>query len=166
MTNPGILKSFLLLRLPPVLLAAGWLLATPAVRAQSLDNSERRWFASDTLYSRTWGDARTIEHGSAAQLVRNMQAQKRITTLTVSRVRIFFDNSQNARARASATAARFREMYPDIPVYVVYDNPSWKVTVGNCLTPEEVIILQGRIQRDFDIAFLVREAISLSKFAE
>ena len=160
-----VLKTFLLLHLPPALLAAGCLLTAPAVRAQNSEGSERRWHASDSSY-RAWGEVRVVEHGSAAQIVREMRSQKRGTVITVSRVRIFFDNSQNARARASAVVSRFKDLYPDIPVYVGYKSPSWKVTVGNCLTPEEVIILQGRIQRDFDIAFLVKEEITLSAFAE
>lgn len=61
---------------------------------------------------------------------------------------------------------RFREIYPDIPAYLSYENPYFKVTVGNCLTSEEAIILLGKIRDAFDRAFLVREEISLSLFGE
>jgi len=144
----SMIKSFLLF-------AAGCLTAISALRAQGSDTP-----------STTWGEVRVIEHGSAAQIVREMQSRKRETTIKVSRVRIFFDNSQNARAMAYSVVSRFKDLYPDIPVYTDYKSPSWKVTVGNCLTPEEVIILQGRIQHDFDIDFLVKEEISLAAFAE
>ena len=149
-----------------LLLAAGCLLAAPAAQAQSSGEPEKKWYANDDTPYGAWGEVRVVEHGSAAQAVREMQSRKKGSSITVSRVRIFFDNSQNARAGASSVVARFKELYPDIPVYVEYKSPSWKVTVGNCLTPEEVIILQGRIQRDFDIAFLVKEEISFSAFAE
>ena len=82
------------------------------------------------------------------------------------RVRIFLDNGQNARASANGAIARFREIYPDIPAYLSYENPYFKVTVGNCLTSEEAIILLGKIRDAFDRAFLVREEISLSLFGE
>lgn len=34
-------------------------------------------------------------------------------------------------------------------VYPVYENPYFKVAVGNCLTAEEAIILKGKIAIDF-----------------
>lgn len=62
--------------------------------------------------------------------------------------------------------ARFREIYPDIPAYMDYDNiPYFKVTVGNCLTMEEAIILWGRIRDAFDRAFIVPESPCLSSFS-
>ena len=95
-----------------------------------------------------------------------MQAQPSGTKIPGYRVRIFLDNGQNARASANGAIARFREIYPDIPAYLSYENPYFKVTVGNCLTSEEAIILLGKIRDAFDRAFLVREEISLSLFGE
>lgn len=81
------------------------------------------------------------------------------------RVRIFFDNSQNARSNAQAIMNQFAELFPDIPVYMIYENPYFKVAVGNCLTEDEAMIISGRIKGKFDRAFWAREDIPIGAFA-
>lgn len=84
----------------------------------------------------------------------------------IFRVRIFFDNTQRARTTAMETATRFTELFPDIPIDVSHENPYFKVTVGQCLTEEEALVVWGRIKADFEKAFVTREdvpLISLSK---
>ena len=84
-----------------------------------------------------------VEAG-AASAVRSMEGRRAPEKVRGYRVRIYFDNVQHARSQAESVMARFREIYPDIPAYMDYDNiPYFKVTVGNCLTMEEAIILWG-----------------------
>ena len=47
------------------------------------------------------------------------------------RVRIFFDNSQNARSMSETTVKRFSSSHPGVPVYRTYQNPFFKVVVGD-----------------------------------
>ena len=56
----------------------------------------------------------------------------------------------------------FTENFPDIPLYMVYENPYFRVTVGNCLTIEEAIILKGRLATLFPKAFPKSEELTLS----
>ena len=138
-------------------------LASAPLSGQTLDQFKRQAAQADPSYN-----SRVVatEHGSAATVVHSMQAQPSGTKIPGYRVRIFLDNGQNARASANGAIAPFREIYPDIPAYLSYENPYFKVTVGNCLTSEEAIILLGKIRDAFDRAFLVREEISLSLFGE
>lgn len=111
----------------------------------------------------TYGSRVSVtEHGTAATAIRSMQNRSHPSEIWGYRVRIFFDNSQNARSLANQAMERFKSIYPDIPVYIVYDNPYFKVTVGNCLTEDEARILQGKIQGAFDRAFPIQEKIPMS----
>ena len=103
-----------------------------------------------------------VERGDAAQIVGTMSAARASQKINGYRVRLFFDNSQNAKQAAAATLARFKEAFPDIPASLSYDNPYFKVTAGNCLTAEEAVILWGQVKESFDKAFVTREEISLS----
>ncbi|WP_304401270.1 hypothetical protein [uncultured Alistipes sp.] len=47
-----------------------------------------------------------------------------------------------------------------------YDDPYFKVTVGNCVTYEEAVILCGKIKDSFELAFPIRVEIPLSVFAQ
>ena len=69
---------------------------------------------------------------------------------------------QDARAGAFAAEALFKETYPGIMVYPVYENPYFKVVVGNCLTAEEAIILKGKIASTFPKAFVKSEEFSMA----
>ncbi len=78
------------------------------------------------------------------------------------RVCVFFGNGQNARQEAAAAAELCKKSFSDIPVYMVYDNPYFKVTAGNCLTREEAIILMGRIIGVFPKAFTKTEVLTVN----
>ncbi len=70
------------------------------------------------------------------------------------RVCIFFDNGPDARNGAIEAKKLFEETFPGIKVYMVYESPWFSVSVGNCLTTEEAIILKGRVSATFPKAFL------------
>lgn len=82
-------------------------------------------------------------------------------TISGYRVRIFFDNKQNARVESEKTLKKFESMFHDIWAYRTYSNPYFKVTVGDCRTKSEAMELLGRIKKVFPSAFVVKENISL-----
>lgn len=76
------------------------------------------------------------------------------------RVRIYFDNRQQARNRSSEVESNFAESYPEVPVYRTYAYPYFKVTVGDFRTRSEAMMFLKKIETDFPSAFIVRESIS------
>lgn len=131
--------------------------------AQNLNRYKEELQGSDPTYN---SRVQVTEHGVAATAIRSMQNRAVPSEVWGYRVRIFFDNSQNARTLANQAMTRFKEIYPDIPAYLVYDNPHFKVTVGNCLTEDEARILQGKIQGAFNRAFPLQEKIPMTLFGE
>jgi hypothetical protein len=81
-------------------------------------------------------------------------------TISGYRVRIFFDNKQTARVESENALKKFEKMFPDILAYRTYTNPYFKVTVGDCRTKSEAMLLLGRIKKAFPSAFVVKENIS------
>ena len=78
------------------------------------------------------------------------------------RICIFSDNAADARSRAHEAIARFEEHYPSTPIYDEYASPYFRVSVGNCLTSEEAIILLQQVKPHFPKAFIKQEQLSLS----
>ncbi len=76
------------------------------------------------------------------------------------RIRIFFDNTQNARILSENTAVQFSRLYPVIPVYSTYVNPFFKVTVGDFRSKSEAMRLLKELEPVFKSAFLVKENIN------
>ena len=106
------------------------------------------------------------EAGSAASAVRAVAALPAASVVKGYRVQIFSDNSQHARENAAAAEARFKEQFPDVPVYQTYDIPSFKVFVGNCLTKEEAIMLCAKVEQLFNLALRTNADIPISELAE
>lgn len=109
---------------------------------------------------------RVVERGDAAQAVRAATPTNTAARLRGYRVCIFFDNGQDARAGAMEAKKLFEEQFPEIKLYMVYENPYFRVTVGNCLTIEEAVILKGKLAAHFPKAFPKAEELLLSDLLE
>ncbi len=109
------------------------------------------------------GSLHISENGSAANAVRTYDALVKPDKVRGYRIRIFFDNGQNARTEAMETRDRFRQEFPGIPTYLAYENPSYIVTVGNCLSLDEALILWNRVRHSFSTAFLWRGDIPMDE---
>jgi hypothetical protein len=77
------------------------------------------------------------------------------------RIRIYRDNSSNARQRSQDVSDTFADMFTDIPVYRSYDNPYFKVSVGDFRTKDDALRLYVRIKRMHPNAYIVQEEINL-----
>jgi hypothetical protein len=75
------------------------------------------------------------------------------------RIRIFFDNAQNARSQSEYIKNIFNRNFPDIPAYMSSSNPFFKVTVGNFRTRTDAARALDIIKLSYPSAFIVREAI-------
>lgn len=135
------------------------------LRAQSLDAFKER-LAAPVVSDAAFGTARSPLPSTAMRRRLSTSASRGGQRLRLRgyRVCIFFDNGQDARAGAFAAEALFKETYPGIMVYPVYENPYFKVAVGNCLTAEEAIILKGKIASTFPKAFVKSEEFSMATF--
>ena len=103
------------------------------------------------------------EEQSAAQAISAVEAQTKPSKVSGYRVVIYFNNGQYAGDKAQSALSSFRSKYPHINAYLVYESPYFKVSVGDCLSMEEAIILMNTINGDYPKAFPKREDISLQQ---
>lgn len=76
------------------------------------------------------------------------------------RIRIYRENSQQARQKSMDLVADFIAKYPDLPCYRYYDNPYFKVSVGDFRTRFEAMKAFKLVEKDFPDAFIVQETIN------
>lgn len=143
------------------------LVAAPVLRAQSLDAFKER-LATPVHSEAAMATARVsvVERGDAAGAVAQASRNNSWARMRGYRVCIFFDNGQDGRAGANAAKSLFETNYPGIKVYMVYETPYYKVSVGNCLTAEEAIILKGQVIDVFPKAFVKNEEFSLTELLD
>ena len=105
------------------------------------------------------------EQGDAATIV-DANLHQEPKAINGYRIVIFMSNKHSARQDAIATQQQFVELYPAEGVYLSYENPYFKVTVGNCLTQEEAIIMLGRLQSNFPKAFISSARIATQELTK
>ena len=76
------------------------------------------------------------------------------------RVQIFFDSGNNSMETALKVKTNFMGKYPDIPVYLIWQQPNYKVRVGDFRTKIEAQGLYNKIKSDYKNAFIVKDKIS------
>lgn len=96
-----------------------------------------------------------VEESMRAHVISN-----RKRPMTGYRIRIFFDNSQNARRNSAGTLGAFVSTFQGIPAYRSYVNPYFKVTVGDYRTKAEAMSNLVKIKKSFPSAFIVKEKIN------
>ena len=152
-------------RLSLLLLLA--LFGATASKAQHIENFKQHLASPvqvDSLTTIT-NTVRVTEHGDTATFIvqEKSDAPKAVNGF---RVMIFMSNSQSARNDALAARELFDTTFPEERSYVTYENPYFKVAVGNCTTQEEALILLERVKRLFPKAFIMRENILFEELAK
>ena len=76
------------------------------------------------------------------------------------RIRVYFDNGQNARARSEAIARTISGTYPGIGVYRTFESPNFKVTVGDFRTKDEALKIYHALKATYPTALLLKDTIN------
>lgn len=93
-----------------------------------------------------------VKNAAAVQVSKNRSVQT-----DGFRIRIYFDNKQNAREASAESEARFKRLFPGYSTYRTFKNPYFKVTVGDFRTKADAQVALQRIVRAFPDAFIVSE---------
>lgn len=104
-----------------------------------------------------------VQQASVGEAVRATEAAMHISKINGYRVVIYFDNEQYANNRAKGVLSSFKNKYPYINAYLVYESPYFKVSVGDCVTMEEAVVLLNTIIGDYPKAFPKHEEIKITQ---
>ena len=76
------------------------------------------------------------------------------------RIRVFYENSPQARTRSESIAAYLRNQYPENGVYRSFEAPNYKVTVGDFRSKEEALRIYMALKSIYPTAFIIKETIN------
>jgi hypothetical protein len=79
------------------------------------------------------------------------------------RVQIYFDSGNQSKKKANDVKTQFLAKNPDIPCYLVYQSPNFKVRVGDFRTRYEAYKFYREIRNDFPSAYIVKDEINFPK---
>ena len=98
----------------------------------------------------------------------NVETTDSLTYLKVPgfRTQVFSGNNQRAsKDEAFRKEEEIKELFPDVPTYVTYDAPFWKLRVGDFRSHEEAYHLMRQLMKAFPAfgkeMYIVREEIQI-----
>jgi hypothetical protein len=80
--------------------------------------------------------------------------------LTGYRIRVYFDNGQNARNRSEAIARSLSGTYPGLGVYRTFESPNFIVTVGDFRTRDEALKIYHSLKSSYPTAIILKDTIN------
>ena len=157
-----------------LLILAGALLAAAGLRAQTTECVDSLEYVDSLVYRQlprvneelegmtiyqALGDVCVEENYKVRQAVsRQVEANKGPEgEVDGYRIRIYFDNKQKSREESQEVMARFKALHPGYNVYLKFNNPNFKVTVGDFRTKVDAQIALKEIIKAFPSAFIVKE---------
>lgn len=122
-----------------------------------------------------WGSIMSVQSLKLESFMSNLQIKQdpRITDLIVRhsqisqrkrgtngfRLEIFFSSTNKAREQAVKTKNDFNLIFPEIPSYLLYQTPNFKVRVGDFRNKSEALKTKTLIESKYPNAFIVKDII-------
>ena len=76
------------------------------------------------------------------------------------RIRVYYENGQNARGRSEAISRSISAAYPGMGVYRTFESPNFKVCVGDFRTKDEALKVFHSLKATYPTAIILRETIN------
>jgi hypothetical protein len=135
---------------PPGYVVADSLIFTPL---SSVDST----LEGSSIFNVLPDNVSVSQSGVVRNAVESRVRSNRARMVNGYRIRIFFDNGQNARAASEAALYRFKVLNPGVSAYRSFSNPYFKVTVGDFRNKSEAMAALGAVKQQFPSAFIVRD---------
>ncbi len=90
---------------------------------------------------------------------RQIHKNKRKNGIDGYRIQLLFNSGPAAREQADRTKADFLSVFPEYPVYVLYQSPFFKVRIGDFRTKREALKVYHQILKKYPTAFIVKDVV-------
>ena len=110
------------------------------------------------------GELRVIQNPQVDSLMARYVRVNEINPVTDGwRIEIFFEAGNYSKKLAMEARSKFVEKYPDVPSYLIFQQPYYKVRVGDYRTKMEAERFLHAIEADYPQAFVVSDEINFPR---
>ncbi len=102
---------------------------------------------------------KNYEEGLDSLIIKNQNIINKKDGILGWRVQLTFKSTKD---EIKKTRVNFIKLYPEIPTYLTYDPPYYRICVGNFRTKNEALKLNNFIRRNYIEAYPVQKIIPLS----
>ena len=86
-------------------------------------------------------------------------------TIDGFRVQIFMELGNDALHHADSVKTRFSEKYPDVPIYLIFGQPYYRLRIGDFRTRLEAENMFQQVKKEYNNAFVTADRIELPYIA-
>ncbi|HNQ59585.1 MAG TPA: SPOR domain-containing protein [Bacteroidales bacterium] len=94
---------------------------------------------------------------------RHIQINQLQPTIEGYRIQIYFESGNQARTLANRIKERFEELYPDYGAYLTFNEPYYRVRVGDFRDKMSAEAFRQILLQDFPNAFIVPDNVYFEK---
>ena len=98
-------------------------------------------------------------------ILKQRQIHANDSTIDGFRVQIFMELGNDAPLHADSVRTLFLEKYPDVPVYLIFGQPYYRLRVGDFRTRLEAENMYQRVKKEYANAFVTADRIELPYIA-
>ncbi|OIP03839.1 MAG: hypothetical protein AUJ97_03765 [Bacteroidetes bacterium CG2_30_32_10] len=121
-------------------------------------------FNSYIVFSQTSSKISIIQNENINKLLQEHKSfNKNQSGIIGYRINVFFDSGNNSKSKAYSIKSQLMAEYPDVEAYIVYQEPNYKVKVGDFRTRLDAERFQDLISKEYKNGFIIKEMINLPK---
>ena len=98
-------------------------------------------------------------------LMKQRQIHAADSTIDGFRVQIFMELGNDALKHADSVMAKFTKKYPDVPIYLVFGQPYYRLRIGDFRTRLEAENMYQRVKKMYRDAFVTADRINMPYIA-
>lgn len=107
--------------------------------------------------------------GSGVQVNQSLTVRQAVTRyidsnaskpLTGYRIRVFYDNTPQARSRSEAVERSLIAQFPGVGVYRSFESPNYKVLIGDFRTKDEALKIYNALKGTYPTAYIIKDTIN------
>lgn len=121
-------------------------------------------FVSTIAFSQTKkpGKVEIIQDSKVNTLVdKHIAFNENLKGIQGYRIQIYFDSGNNSKSKALSIKSEFSSKYPEVGSYVMFQEPNYKVRVGDFRNRIDATRFLKKIYEQFQNAFIVKDEINL-----
>jgi len=118
-------------------------------------------FLFTTIYSQDEGNVQIIQDDRIDTLLkRHIELNEQDPQIKGWRINIFFEAGNYSKRMAIEAKSEFVKKYADVPCYLIFQEPYYKVRIGDYRTKMQAERFLNKIERNYPNAFVVQDEIN------
>lgn len=138
-----------------VLLASSGLQAQEAEKSAPVDSI----LLGKNIFTLMGSGVKVDQSTEVKQAMAQYVAKNASKPISGYRIRVYYDNSPQARTRSESIEYSLLEQYPGHKVYRSFESPNYKVLIGNFRSKDEALRIYNALKKTYPTAYIIKDNI-------